>query len=55
MIKKCSQCQNEFSCENGFSCWCGDFPKLSKDEIDDKDCLCKNCLLLKYRKRILDV
>ena len=28
---------------------------LSKNEIDDKDCLCKSCLLIRYRKKILDV
>jgi len=28
-------------------------PKLSKDEIDDGDCVCKKCLLKKYRKKLL--
>jgi len=28
-------------------------PKLSKDEIDDGDCMCKSCLLKKYRKKLL--
>ena len=55
MNKKCAECGDDFSCENDISCWCGDFPKLSEGEIDDKDCLCKRCLLTRYRKRILDV
>ena len=55
MNKKCAECGNVFSCENGISCWCVDFPKLSKDVINDKDCLCRRCLLITYRKKILDV
>ena len=39
MNKKCAECGDNFSCENDISCWCGNFPKLSKNEIDDKDCL----------------
>ncbi len=55
MNKKCVECGDIFSCDNGISCWCVEFPKLSKDEIDGRDCLCRTCLLIKYRKRILDV
>ena len=55
MKKKCAECGDDFSCENDITCWCGDFPKLSQSEIDDRDCLCRTCLLIKYRKRILDV
>ena len=55
MNKKCAECSDDFSCDNDISCWCADFPKLSKNEIDDKDCLCRRCLLVKYRKKILDV
>ena len=55
MKKKCAECGDSFSCENDITCWCGDFPKLSHNEIDDLDCLCRTCLLIKYRKRILDV
>jgi len=55
MNKRCAECGDSFSCENDVSCWCIDFPKLSKNEIDDKDCLCRSCLLIKYRKKILDV
>jgi len=28
-------------------------PKLSKEQINDGDCMCKNCLLKKYREKIL--
>ena len=55
MNKKCADCGDDFSCDNDISCWCAEFPKLSSDEIDDRDCLCRTCLLMKYRKRILDV
>ena len=55
MKKKCAECGDSFSCDNDISCWCADFPKLSKNEIDDKDCLCRSCLLIRYRKKILDV
>ena len=55
MQKKCAECGDVFSCDNDITCWCADFPKLSKNEIDDRDCLCKTCVLIKYRKRILDV
>jgi hypothetical protein len=36
-----------------FTCWCASLPKLSKDEISDGDCMCKSCLLKKYRKKFL--
>ena len=55
MNKKCAECGDSFSCDNDIACWCMDFPKLSKNEIDDRDCLCRSCLLIKYRKKILDV
>ena len=55
MNKKCAECDNGFLCDNNVSCWCADFPKLSKNEIDDKDCLCRSCLLTRYRKKILFV
>ena len=55
MQKKCAECGDVFSCDNDITCWCADFPKLSKNEIDDRDCFCKTCLLIKYRKKILDV
>ena len=55
MNKKCAECGDSFSCDDNISCWCADFPKLSKNEIDDKDCLCRSCLLTAYRKKILNV
>ena len=55
MDKKCAECGDDFSCSNDISCWCADFPKLSKNEVDERDCLCRNCLLIRYRKKILDV
>ena len=55
MNKKCAECGDNFLCDSDVLCWCTDFPKLSKDEIDDKDCLCRSCLLTRYRKKILDV
>ena len=55
MKKECTECGDDFSCTNNISCWCVNFPKLSIDVIDDKDCLCRSCLLSKYRKKILDI
>jgi len=52
--KKCSECGSLFTCEEDIStCWCASLPKLSKEQISDGDCICKNCLLKKYRKKIL--
>ena len=54
MEKKCSECGSSFTCEeDATTCWCASLPKLSKDEISDGDCMCKNCLQKKYRKRLL--
>jgi len=51
--KKCSECGSLFTCEEDTgTCWCASLPKLSKDEIDDGDCVCKKCLLKKYKKKI---
>ena len=55
MEKKCSNCGSNFLCEDSITCWCASFPKLSKEQIDQKDCLCRQCLLTRYRKKILDV
>jgi len=52
--KKCSECGSSFICEeDAVACWCASLPKLSKDEIDDGDCVCKKSLLKKYKKKIL--
>ena len=53
MRKNCSECGPEFSCDNSFSCWCSNFPKLTKEQIDDNDCICRECLLIRYRKKFL--
>ena len=55
MRKNCSECGTKFSCDNSISCWCSNFPKLTKEQIDDNDCICRECLLIRYRKKILDV
>ena len=57
MEKKCSECGSSFTCEeDDVSCWCASLPKLSKDQIsDDDDCMCKKCLLKKYKKKILKI
>jgi len=54
MEKNCSECGRKFSCDNNLTCWCAGFPKLSEDQIDENDCMCKECLLLRYRKKIID-
>ena len=56
MNKKCAECGDSFSCDNNVSCWCADFPKLSKKQIESQeDCICRICLLVRYRKKILDI
>ena len=55
MKKNCSGCGINFSCDNNITCWCTSFPKLSQEQIDEKDCLCRECLLVKYRIKILGV
>ena len=54
MEKKCSECGSLFACENDVTCWCSTFPNLPKKEFDDNDCMCKKCLLKKYRKKLLN-
>ena len=53
--KKCSKCGSLFACESDVTCWCSTFPKLTKDEIDNTDCICKQCLLKKYRKKLMKI
>ena len=53
MEKNCSDCGSKFSCDNNLTCWCASFPKISQEQIDEKDCLCRECLLVKYRKKII--
>ena len=35
MKKKCAECGDGFSCDNDISCWCTEFPKLSRDLINE--------------------
>jgi len=53
--KKCSECGSLFTCESDVTCWCNTFPKLTKKELDDNDCMCKECLLEKYRKKLMKI
>ncbi len=53
MEKNCSECGSKFSCDSNLTCWCASFPKISQEQIDEKDCLCRECLLVKYRKKII--
>jgi len=50
MEKKCSHCGNYFLCDESLTCWCTSFPKIPKEQIDDGDCMCRECLLKKYKK-----
>ena len=53
MEKKCSSCNASFNCENVVSCWCITFEPLPQQKIiEDKDCLCKACLLKNYKKKL---
>lgn len=52
MEKKCSICNVIFECDNSNSCWCMKFPKLTIEDIDDSECVCKKCLLKKYEKKL---
>ena len=42
-----------FECDNSTSCWCTKVSKLQQNEINDNDCMCKDCLLKKYQKRFI--
>jgi len=50
--KKCSKCKIEFECEGSESCWCMKVNNIPKEFLDDSDCMCKDCLLLTYNKKI---
>lgn len=53
MKQTCSNCSRSFVCDSSTSCWCNEYPKITADRIkDEKDCLCKDCLLEQYRKKI---
>lgn len=53
MKKICSQCNNFFECLEDTICWCASIPKLKKEWIDPNDCLCNNCLLQRYRNKLI--
>ena len=55
MEKTCSDCDSKFSCDNDITCWCASFPKLTGDKFNEKDCICIQCLLIRYRKKILNI
>ena len=53
MEKKSAEGGNSFTCEeDAITCWCSSLPKLSKDQISDDDCMCKKCLLTKYKEKL---
>jgi len=51
--KNCIICNVPFECDALLNCWCTEVSKLSKNDIDDRDCMCKNCLLKKYQERLI--
>lgn len=53
MKKNCIKCGSSFECQENESCWCSKELKLSGKEITYDDCVCKNCLLLQYRNKII--
>jgi len=55
MIKNCQSCNLEFECKESIFCWCFQEPGLKNDEIEYDDCVCKKCLRLQYRERLLRV
>lgn len=55
MEKICLRCGDEFECTENENCWCMNEPLLVEKQINYDDCVCKKCLLLEYRKKLLDV
>jgi hypothetical protein len=53
MKKKCSMCKVDFECFDSLYCWCYKMPKLSKDKINANGCVCKNCLMKKYKEGLI--
>jgi hypothetical protein len=47
------KCGSSFECQENESCWCSNESKLSDKEITYDDCVCKNCLLLQYKQKII--
>ncbi|MEW6044801.1 MAG: cysteine-rich CWC family protein [Thermoproteota archaeon] len=55
MQKNCKRCGASFECQEDTTCWCFDEQKLDEKSIEFDDCVCKNCLLSQYRKKLLGV
>lgn len=55
MEKICIKCKSKFDCMENEECWCMNQPTLNEKQIDYDDCICKKCLSLQYRKKLLDV
>jgi len=51
--KSCARCGNPFECKGEESCWCFKEPLLRKKDIEFDECVCKECLQLQYRKKLL--
>ncbi|MGI0073222.1 MAG: hypothetical protein ACREA3_05375 [Nitrosotalea sp.] len=47
------RCGNTFECKGIDACWCLEGPLLREKEIKYADCVCRDCLLLQYRSRLL--
>jgi hypothetical protein len=52
MKKICPKCNMEFECTELSTCWCMKLPKISFDEIDFDDCMCKNCLMKAIQNKV---
>lgn len=55
MEKSCKKCSKIFECDENNSCWCFESPHINNDRIKYDDCVCKECLQLQYKERILGV
>lgn len=55
MQKNCIRCGKSFDCQKEESCWCFKEFKLKQNEIDFEDCICRDCLLLQYSRRLMGV
>jgi hypothetical protein len=55
LIKNCKRCGASFECEETILCWCFEESKLNEKDIRFDDCVCKKCLLLQYREKLMGV
>ncbi len=51
--KTCKECGNVFECKEESTCWCYSEPRLKETEIKYDDCVCKDCLRIQYREKIV--